>query len=75
MVTSPTNDFITESEVKMSGSCQFNSTLSAEEGNFSFEVVVFPGGLTYSAKFTKEQKWYSVGTYLLSFCNGNEWHS
>lgn len=75
MVTSATNDYITYSEVKMSGSCRFNSTLSAEEGNYGFEVVVFPGGLTYSANFTKELKWYSVGTYLLPFCNSNEWHS
>lgn len=44
METSPTSETIAKSEVKMSGSCQFNTTLPAEEGHYSFSVSFTPRG-------------------------------
>ncbi|XP_025101950.1 uncharacterized protein LOC112568714 [Pomacea canaliculata] len=44
MVTSPTSEKFTKSEVKVSGSCVFSTTLPPEEGTYEFFVSVSPGG-------------------------------
>lgn len=50
----------------MSGSCQFITTLPAEEGKYNFYVSVTPGGQTYSTASAKE--WISVGNYSILMC-------
>lgn len=59
MVTSPTSEKITKGEVKVSGSCQFNTTLPRKEGNYSFLVSVSPG----KRNFMVEDKQFTVGNY------------
>lgn len=60
IVTSPTTEKITKSEVKVSGSCQFNTTLPPEEGKYSFYVSVSPGGQSFSV----EDNLFTVGNLL-----------
>lgn len=48
MLTSPTDERITESEVKVSGFCQFKTTLPQEIGSDDLFVSVSPGGRNYS---------------------------
>ncbi|XP_025103112.1 uncharacterized protein LOC112569518 [Pomacea canaliculata] len=52
MVTSPTSQKTIKSEVKVSGSCQFSTTLSPEEGCYDLFVSVSPSGRNYSVNFT-----------------------
>ncbi|XP_025103028.1 uncharacterized protein LOC112569453 isoform X2 [Pomacea canaliculata] len=54
MLTSPTSENIAKNEMKMTGSCQFNTTLPAEEGLYRFYVSVSPGGRTYQANFAAD---------------------
>ncbi|XP_025101611.1 uncharacterized protein LOC112568517 [Pomacea canaliculata] len=56
MVTSPTTEKMTKGEVKVSGSCQFNTTLPRKEGNYSFLVSVSPG----KRNFMAEDKQFTV---------------
>ncbi|XP_025103102.1 uncharacterized protein LOC112569511 [Pomacea canaliculata] len=57
MLTSPTSEYIGEKEVKVSGVCQFITTLPTEEGHYSFRVSVSPGGRTYYANFPDKYNW------------------
>lgn len=57
MVTSPTSEKISRSEVKVLGSCQFNTTLPAEEGTYTLFVSVSPG----SRQFSVSDKQFTVG--------------
>ncbi|XP_025103259.1 uncharacterized protein LOC112569634 [Pomacea canaliculata] len=56
MVTSPTWERISKSEVKVSGSCQFNTTLPTEEGLYGFLVLISPSGQHFAAS----DKWFTV---------------
>ncbi|PVD27147.1 hypothetical protein C0Q70_12300 [Pomacea canaliculata] len=56
MVTFPTSES-TQGEVKVSGSCLFNTTLPVETGRYGFYVVIYPGGRTYNAKLTGGFEW------------------
>ncbi|PVD27148.1 hypothetical protein C0Q70_12301 [Pomacea canaliculata] len=60
MLTSPTSEYIGEKEVKVSGFCQFNTTLPREEGQYAFHVSVSPGGRTYYANFTDKYNWITT---------------
>ncbi|XP_025101081.1 uncharacterized protein LOC112568157 isoform X2 [Pomacea canaliculata] len=60
MLTSPTREYIGEKEVKVSGFCQFNTTLPTEEGQYAFRVSVSPGGRTYYANFTDKYNWITT---------------
>lgn len=64
MVTSPTTEKITKSEVKVSGSCQFNTTLPTEEGLYGFLVLISPSGQHFAAS----DKWFTVGENLSVIC-------
>lgn len=64
MVTSPTSEKITKSEVKVSGSCVFNTTLPPEEGTYEFFVSVSPGG----RHFGTSDKRFTAGNNILVFC-------
>lgn len=63
MVTSPTSEKVTESEVKVSGSCGFNTTLPPEEGTYEFFVSVSPGG----HHFGTSDKRFTAGNYIIVF--------
>lgn len=63
MVTMLTSEKITKSEVKVSGSCELNTTLLAQEGLYGFYVSVSPGGQHFSAS----DKRFAVGTDNFSF--------
>ncbi|XP_025103029.1 uncharacterized protein LOC112569454 [Pomacea canaliculata] len=54
METSPTSEKTIKSEVKVSGSCQFNTTLPPEEGCYDLFVSVSPTGRNYSVNFTSD---------------------
>ncbi|XP_025103265.1 uncharacterized protein LOC112569637 isoform X2 [Pomacea canaliculata] len=56
MLTSPTDERITENEVKVSGSCQFNTTLPQEIESYDLYVSVSPGGRNYSVTPATEDK-------------------
>ncbi|XP_025101419.1 uncharacterized protein LOC112568358 isoform X2 [Pomacea canaliculata] len=56
MVTFPTSES-TQGEVKVSGSCLFNTTLPVETGRYGFYVVIYPGGRTYNAKLAGGFEW------------------
>lgn len=60
MVTFPTSES-TQGEVKVSGSCLFNTTLPVETGRYGFYVVIYPGGRTYNAKLTGGFEWITNG--------------
>ncbi|XP_025101326.1 uncharacterized protein LOC112568301 [Pomacea canaliculata] len=60
MVTSATREIVGSGRVKMSGSCQFNTTIPAVEGQYSFFVAISPGGRTYDVIFTAGHKWLAI---------------
>lgn len=67
MVTSPTSEKITRTGVKVSGSCQFNTTLPPHEGHYYFVASVSPGGRNYSVKLPADTKWIVVGNIPFDF--------
>lgn len=72
METSSSNEHITKSEVKVSGSCLFNTILPPEEGLYGFYVFISPGGQYFSAS----DKRFAVGTDIFDFfLLGNHWLS
>ncbi|PVD27159.1 hypothetical protein C0Q70_12313 [Pomacea canaliculata] len=71
MVTSPTTDKITKSEVKVSGSCQFNTPLPSEAGGYRFYVSVSPGGRHFLLKLESIDKGITGDFNKISFLINN----
>ncbi|XP_025102682.1 uncharacterized protein LOC112569174 [Pomacea canaliculata] len=67
MVTSPTSEKITKTEVKVSGSCQFNTTLPPDKGFYGFVVSISPGGRNYSVTMPMDDE----GTTIDTTCDTN----